>query len=88
MSGHAWRITGVLTMMASVVFNGHAAAMSPATGLVAMIHVTAASWWVGSLWLLRRACVDTPRDELVKLVLGFSRLALFIVADWPLRASC
>ena len=79
-SGHAWRITGVLTMMASVVFNGHAAAMSPAAGLVAMIHVTAVAWWIGSLWLLRRACVDADSDQLVKLVLRFSGLAVFVVA--------
>ena len=79
-SGHLWRMTGVLTMTASLVFNGHAAAMSPATGLVAMIHVTAASWWVGSLWLLRRACIDADREETRKLVLRFSSLALFIVA--------
>ena len=79
-SGHLWRITGVLTMTASVVFNGHAAAMSPTTGLVAMIHVTAISWWVGSLLMLHRACVDADREELVRLVLRFSSLAVFIVA--------
>lgn len=79
-SGHAWRLTGVLTMLSSVVFNGHAAAVSPPTGLVAMIHVTAAAWWIGSLWLLRRGCVDAGGDELVKLVLRFSWLAVFVVA--------
>jgi putative copper resistance protein D len=80
LSGHVWRVTGVLTMLAAFAFNGHAAAMSPATGLVAMVHVLAASWWVGSLWLLRRACVGTPRDELVMLVRWFSWYALFVVA--------
>lgn len=80
LSGHLWRITGVLTMMSSVVFNGHAAAMSPAAGLVAMIHVTAAAWWAGSLWLLHRACVDADRDALLRLVLKFSSLAVFVVA--------
>lgn len=79
-SGHAWRVTGVLTMMACFVFNGHAGAMSPPTGLVAMIHVTAASWWVGSLWLLHRACAEADRDELVRLVIRFSTLAVFVVA--------
>jgi putative copper export protein len=78
--GHAWRITGVLTMMASVVFNGHAAAMSPPTGMLAMIHATAASWWVGSLWILHQACRDTDRTDLVRLVLRFSSLAVFVVA--------
>ena len=80
MSGHAWRITGVLTMMAAVVFNGHAAAMSPTTGLVAMIHVTAAAWWVASLWMLYRACLDADSDDLVRLVRRFSSLAVFVVA--------
>jgi putative copper export protein len=85
-SGHLWRITGVLTMTASLVFNGHAAAMSPATGLVAMIHVTAASWWVGSLWLLRRACVDAD-EETPKLVFRFSALAVFVVAGLVVAGS-
>jgi copper transport protein len=80
LSGHLWRMTGALTMTASVVFNGHAAAMSPTAGLVAMVHVTAASWWVGSLWILRRTCAETDRDEMVRLVLRFSALAAFIVA--------
>ena len=67
-------------MMAAVVFNGHAAAMSPTTGLVAMIHVTAAAWWVASLSMLYRACVDADSDDLVRLVLRFSSLAVFVVA--------
>lgn len=79
-SGHAWRITAALCMTASVAFNGHAAAMSFPTGLLAMAHVTAASWWVGSLWLLRRACNNSGGDELVRLVTRFSSLAIRIVA--------
>jgi putative copper export protein len=80
LSGHLWRMTGALTMTASVVFNGHAAALTPTAGLVAMIHVTAASWWVGSLWVLRRTCVEADRDAMVRVVLKFSWLAVFIVA--------
>jgi putative copper export protein len=62
-------------------FNGHAAAISLPAGLLAMAHVTAASWWVGSLWLLRRACVGEAGDDLVRLVTRFSSLAIRIVAS-------
>lgn len=80
-SGHVWRITAALAMTASVAFNGHAAAISLPAGLLAMAHVTAASWWVGSLWLLRRACVGEAGDDLVRLVTRFSSLAIRIVAS-------
>ncbi len=79
-SGHAWRITAAIAMTASAAFSGHAAAISLPAGLLAMAHVTAASWWVGSLWLLRRACVSAEGDELVRLVARFSSLAIRIVA--------
>jgi putative copper export protein len=79
-SSQAWRISAALLMTASVAFNGHPAAMSPATGLVAMAHVTAAAWWVGSLWLLRRACCAGGHEDIVKLVSRFSSLAVRIIA--------
>ena len=79
-SGHIWRITAALAMTASVAFNGHAAAISLPAGLLAMAHVTAAAWWVGSLWLLRRACVSEAGDDLVRLVTRFSSLAIRVVA--------
>jgi copper transport protein len=78
-SGHAWRIAAALAMTASVAFNGHAAAIGLPAGLLTMAHVTAASWWVGSLWLLRRACVSEIADDLVRLVIRFSSLAVRVV---------
>jgi putative copper export protein len=78
-SGHAWRIAAALAMTASVAFHGHAAALGLPAGLLTMAHVTAASWWVGSLWLLRRACVSEVGDDLVRLVTRFSSLAVRIV---------
>lgn len=79
-SGRAWPLSAALIMTASVAFNGHSAAMSPAAGLLAMAHVTAAAWWVGSLWLLRRACTETEFGNLARTVTRFSKLASVIVA--------
>jgi putative copper export protein len=79
-SGHLWRIAAALAMTASVAFNGHAAAISLPAGLLVMAHVTAASWWVGSLWVLRRACVSETGDDLLRLVTRFSSLAVRVVA--------
>jgi putative copper export protein len=78
-SGHAWRIAAALAMTASVAFNGHAAAIGLPAGLLTMAHVTAASWWVGSLWLLHRACISEVGDDLVRLVTRFSSLAVRVV---------
>jgi putative copper export protein len=79
-SGALWRIPAALIMTASVVFNGHAAALSPLAGLVAMAHVAAAAWWVGALWLLRRACVTADDAEIVRLVMSFSSVAVRVIA--------
>jgi putative copper export protein len=79
-SGHAWRIAAALAMTASVAFNGHAAAISLPAGLLTMAHVTAASWWIGSLWVLRRACVGAEGADLVRVVTRFSSLAIRIIA--------
>jgi putative copper export protein len=78
-SGHAWRIAAALAMTASVAFSGHAAAIGLPAGLLTMAHVTAAAWWVGSLWLLRRACSSEVGDDLVRLVTRFSWLAVRVV---------
>jgi putative copper export protein len=79
-SGHLWRIAAALAMTASVAFNGHAAAISLPAGLLVMAHVTAASWWVGSLCVLRRACVSEAGHDLLRLVTRFSSLAVRVVA--------
>lgn len=86
-SSRGWRISAALLMTGSVAFNGHAAATSPATGLLAMAHVTAAAWWVGSLWLLRRACLVGDHDDVVKLVSRFSSLAVRIIAGLIMSGS-
>ena len=79
-SGRSWLLLGALTMTAAFVFNGHAAAMSPTVGIVAMAHVTAIAWWIGSLWLLSLACKLAAADEIVRLVGRFSWLAVRVVA--------
>jgi putative copper export protein len=79
-SGNRWRITAALTMLGSVVFSGHAAAMGPATGALALIHVAAIAWWVGSLWMLQRICSSADSSELLRLVNRFTWLALRVVA--------
>jgi copper resistance protein D len=74
----AWRASSAFIITLSFAFSGHAAAMSPQASLLAGVHVTAASWWLASLWLLRRTCcVHEPTTA--SLVTGFSRIALAIV---------
>ena len=79
-SGALWLSSGALVMTASVAFNGHASAASPATGFVAMIHVTAIAWWIGSLWLLRHVCKTASAEDIAVVVQRFSKHAVLIVA--------
>lgn len=79
-SGALWLASGALVMTGSVAFNGHASAASPAAGLVAMIHVTAIAWWVGSLWLLRYVCNTASAEDVAAVVTRFSKHAVLIVA--------
>lgn len=79
-SGDSWRSSASLAMTASFAFNGHAAAVGVTTGLLATVHAVAAAWWIGSLWLLRRACVTADIDDVVRLVDRFSALAVRVVA--------
>ena len=76
--GKAMRIGNAALMLASFAFNGHAAALGPAQGLVAALHASAVSWWIGSLWLLRFACAhhDHAATELVR---RFSAIATWFV---------
>jgi copper transport protein len=88
-SGGLWlargpgRIESVLpAIMAVLAFSvsGHAPAKNLALGLLVSLHVAAAAWWVGSLWLLRRACRDWDAVYLAPLVRRFSLQAVWIVA--------
>lgn len=79
-SSDSWRSAAAVAMTASFAFNGHAAAVGVTTGLLATAHATAAAWWVGSLWLLRRVCVAADINDVVRLVDRFSALAIRVVA--------
>lgn len=73
------RLGGAAALLAAFGVNGHAASVNAATGVIVFIHVLAASWWIGSLVLLERACMRLPREQLDALVRRFSLIALGIV---------
>ena len=75
----AWRASSALIITISFAFSGHAAAMSPQASLLAFVHVSAAAWWVGSLWLLQRACAAEHQAETAAIVSRFSSLAVVVV---------
>ena len=87
-STRSWRLSGALVMTASAAFNGHSAAMGPTAGFVAMVHVTAAAWWVGSLWQLHYACGCLPAQDIAARVVRFSTMAIRSLPAWWRRASC
>jgi putative copper export protein len=86
-SGALWLGSGALVITGSVAFNGHASAASPAAGFVAMIHVTAIAWWIGSLWLLRHVCKTASAENVAAVVTRFSKQAVLIVAALVITGS-
>jgi putative copper export protein len=81
-AGGLLQIAGLIgggALLASFGVNGHAAAASPVAGFVAFLHVCAAAWWLGALFLLRPACSALAGADLVALVRRFSRIALVVV---------
>jgi putative copper export protein len=70
------RLSYAMLPMLSFAFSGHAAAIGPVEGSVAVAHVSLAAWWSGSLYFLRRACQQSQVDRLVTVVARFSSMAL------------
>lgn len=65
--------------LASFGVNGHSASIGILPGAIAFLHVCAASWWLGSVLLLREAGQVITQSELALLVRRFSTFALAIV---------
>jgi len=73
------RLSNAVLAMSSFAFSGHAAAEGFFTGVVACLHVSAAAWWLGSLWLLHHACAQMETGDIATLVRRFSAMALKII---------
>jgi copper resistance protein D len=63
----------------SFALSGHAPTIGFIAGLVIAIHVSAAAWWIGSLWLLRHACGESDFNIVAHAVHRFSAVALRLV---------
>jgi putative copper export protein len=72
------RLSYAVLPMIAFAFSGHAAGISPVDGAVAVVHVSMAAWWLGSLLYLRRGCAQWPFDRLVAVLARFSSLAFVL----------
>ena len=72
------RLSYALLPMLGFAFSGHAAGIGPVEGLVAVVHVSVAAWWLGSLYALRQGCVRSQFDRLVAVIARFSSLAFVL----------
>lgn len=75
------RLTGAAALLAAFGVSGHPAAESPWAGAIAALHLLAAAWWLGSLLLLRSACVTLPPARLAELARFFGKLAMVVVGS-------
>lgn len=78
-SARATQLSNAALVTASFAFNGHAAADGLASGLVAFLHVSFASWWFAGLWILRDACARMDFATVAALVARFSPIAFRLV---------
>jgi len=66
-------------IVAAFAISGHAAARNAPLAIVMAIHVAAAAWWVGGLWILLRASKTEEGAAFADWVRRFSNQALCIV---------
>lgn len=66
-------------ILAAFAISGHAAVRSAPLAIVMAIHVAAAAWWVGGLWILLRASKIEEGAAFADFVRRFSSQALWIV---------
>jgi len=84
-----WLATGpgrassaIASMLIVIAFaaSGHAAALNAPIATLMAIHVGAAAWWVGSLWILLRASKSIKGVPFANLVARFSSQAVLAIA--------
>jgi putative copper export protein len=74
----AVRVSYALLMMIGFAFSGHAASVGPVEGFVAVLHASAAAWWLGSLCYLRFACSQLDLSRVIAIVARFSSIAFVV----------
>jgi putative copper export protein len=72
------RLSYALLPVLGFAFSGHAAGIGPVEGFVAVLHVSAAAWWLGSLFYLRECCAQAESSRLAAIVTRFSSIAFII----------
>jgi putative copper resistance protein D len=72
------RLSYAMLPVLGFAFSGHAAGIGPVEGFVAMLHVLAAAWWLGSLFYLRERCAQADSGRLAAIVTRFSSIAFII----------
>lgn len=69
------RIANAGIAILSFAYHGHAWNAGTGATILAVGHITAAAWWIGSLWLLDWACSRESLPELAAMVRRFGALA-------------
>src|SRR5262245_17678857 len=72
------RLSYAVLPMLGFAFSGHAAGISPVDGSVAVVHVSMAAWWLGSLFYLRHGCAQFRFERLVTVLARFSSIAFVL----------
>ncbi len=79
-SARVTRLSYAVLALLSLAVYGHAATAGGQEATMALVHVSAAAWWLGSLWLLHHSCQQLEPDSVAALVRRFSTQALYLIA--------
>lgn len=70
---------GAVLILVAFGVVGHSASRGLVTSATVVLHVTAAAWWLGGLWILHHANRRMTVDAFAALVAAFSRQAIWMV---------
>lgn len=73
-------VIGIVIITASFTFTPHTIETPFWVRLSLMLHIIGAMWWIGSLYLLRRACDALRAKQLQLLMIDYGKLAMLIAA--------
>lgn len=86
-SARGTRLSYAVLALLSLAVYGHAATAGGQEAAMALVHESAAAWWLGSLWLLRHACTHLEPDKVAELLGRFSTQAIYLIGGLALAGG-
>jgi copper transport protein len=73
-------LAGALLILLAFGVVGHSASQGVMSSTTVVVHVSAAAWWLGGLWMLLMAAREPAHETFPSLLARFSKAATWVVA--------